>query len=111
MRKDYARQPEPRSWSYWIIRCVVRADGNPLSPWITYVRSLPNGRWNRNAWFAKKFYKLSRAVQVAKYLTKRQGVRGQIEWRGGEIEVVKITVERKHSKEWPLNVLDKLARV
>lgn len=103
-------KPEPRAWVYWIIQCVSDAEhGGPDR--ITYVRHIDNRTWNRNGLYAKKFPRLEWAMKVAKYLTKRQKhIYGRLDWGGCKIEVVKIIVERKHALEWPLTVLDKLAK-
>ncbi len=105
------KQPEPRLWVYWIIRCQAETERGHHQK-ITYARRLTNGRWDRNPWHAKKFKHQDQAVRVAKYLIKRQtAFYGQSEWGGCKIEVVKVILERKHSLEFPLGVLEKIAKV
>jgi hypothetical protein len=102
----YVSRPEPRAWVYWIIRCSS-ADGR-----ISYLRKLPNGRYNRNGVYATKFSDRNKAIQVANYVIKRQkNVYGAVDWGDCKIEVVKAILERKHALEWPLGVLDKIAKV
>jgi hypothetical protein len=100
-------RPEAKTWVYWIIRC--RVGGNEC---ITYARQMPNGHWNNNGVFAKKFTDRAKAIKIAAYLTKRQKtVSGQLDWGRRTIEVIKCTVERKHSVEWPLGLLERIAKV
>lgn len=107
--------PKPRVTVYYTIRVVynnaedARARGRSSPQWVTQGSS---GRWDCYSREAKRFKELAEAKRVATYLTKKtlNGV-GSWSWNyDARFEVIKVVVEKKVELEWPLTLLEKLAK-
>lgn len=97
-----------RIWVYWVIRATSKEDHENIR-WVAQAFS---GRYRLYTDEAKRFKDLAEAERVAKYLQKRGDAASKWhEHAGVRYEVLKVYVEKKTTKEWPLDVLEKLAKV
>jgi hypothetical protein len=94
--------PVARTWVYWIVRCT-RPDRSEA-----WVSQNMTGRYDRGL-HATRFTEFAEARRVAQYITKKTST--HYHWREWKIEVMKVVTDRKVSLEWPLSLLEKLAKV
>jgi hypothetical protein len=107
--------PKPKVTVYYTIRVVyndiedARVRGRSSTQWVTQGYT---GRYDCYSREAKRFKELAEAKRVATYLAKKtlNGV-GSWDWNyDAKFEVVKVVVEKKVELEWPLTLLEKLAK-
>lgn len=101
-----APSTDRKVWCYWAIRAIDKEDPTE----VCWVEQRYSGRYQLASNCAQ-FKEQADAIRVAKYLTKRAQNQFHYPWKDYTYEVVKVVHERNVQLEWPLTILEKLAKV
>ena len=106
LKNAKAPRTDRKVWFYWAIKATDKEDPRD----ICWVEQRYSGRYQLSGDCAK-FQSQEEAIRVAKYLTMKGLNQYAYPWKDYTYQAVKIAHERRIEVEWPLTILEKLAKI